>query len=219
MPNKKGFTMEEEEFSRLFLAALNDPAIARKLEETVCRRLSKEMGELREIVKQKDGEIETLNRKINLLENKVDDTEQYSRRNSLRVDGLTGVTDPLTTAVNFCNETLKMDPPISVNSFDRVHQVGPRKEGKERPILMKFANYQDRARVFKARPRLRNSHNRIYVNEDLTSIRAKRFYQLRQMKTSQQIKDCWTFDGRLLVKDNRNLIQQINCEADIDKLR
>lgn len=219
MPNKRGLAMEEEEFSRLFLAALNDAAIARKLEETVCGRLSKEIGELREIVKRKDSEIEILNRKINQLENKVDDSEQYSRRNSLRVDGLTGVTDPLTTAVDFCNDTLKMDPPMSVNSFDRVHHVGPRKDGKERPILMKFSNYQDRARVYKARSCLRNSHNRIYVNEDLTTVRAKRFWQLRQMKTSQQIKDCWTFDGRLLVKDNRNLIQQINCEADIDKLR
>ena len=201
------------------MATLNDETIARKLEETVCGRLSKEVSELREIVKHKDREIEKLNEKIDLLETKVDDIEQYSRRNSLRVDGLTGVSDPLKSAIDFCNNTLKLDPPVSALSFDRVHQIGPRKEGKERPILMKFASYQERYRVFRARSALRNLLQRIYVNEDLTNVRAKRFWHLRHMKKNQLIKDCWSFDGRLLVKDLQNHIRQINCEADIEKLR
>lgn len=218
-PKKTSFVIEEEDFSRLFLAALNDTAIARKLEETVCSRLSKEINELREIVKRKDSEIETLNGKINQLENKVDDLEQYSRRNSLRVDGLTGVTDPMKAAIDFCNDKLNLTPPITADAFDRVHPIGPRREDKERPILMKFTSYHDRERVYKARARLRNFRERIYINEDLTRTRSKRLWQLRQLKKSQCINDCWTFDGRLIVKDKQNIIKQISCEADIEKLR
>ena len=41
----------------------------------------------------------------------------------------------------------------------------------------------------------------IFVNEDLTSRRSKLANETRQMKSSKKITDCWTYNGKVLVKD------------------
>ena len=75
------------------------------------------------------------------------------RRNSLRISGIPerAVEDPIQIVLTICNEALKVSPPITRNDIDRAHRVNKPDANKVRPLLVKFATYQARNRVFKLR--------------------------------------------------------------------
>ena len=58
----------------------------------------------------------------------------------------------------------------------------------------------------------------IFVNEDLTSRRSKLANETRQMKSSKKITDCWTYNGKVLVKDLSNRIKEITCPRDLQNI-
>ena len=91
---------------------------------------------------------------------------------------------------------------------------------RTRPIIVRFAKEKLRDDVYRARTR-HKVHNhehkdrQIFVNEDLTSRRSKLAYEKRQMKSSKKITDCWTYNGKVLVKDLSNRIKEITCPIDL----
>ena len=118
------------------------------------------------------------------------------------------------------SHTMGVTPPVGVTphvterDLDRVHRLGATEQTKPRALIMKFATYRVRNRVYRSRTSLKNApeHNDgqpIYINEDLTKKRANLIYQTRQLKRNGKIKDSWTFDGRVLVKDNSTKIHTI----------
>ena len=151
----------EEESIRAFSAALSNEDIIRKLQAAVVSQLRKEVSELRELVKGKDTQLEELRNRVSALEDAADSQEQYSRRNSLRISGVPEADneDILKLSLDLFNEKMKLDPPVSTQFIDRVHRTGPAQGPKPRPILVKFATYQERKRVFKGRFTLK-SHRR-----------------------------------------------------------
>ena len=106
---------------------------------------------------------------------------------------------------------------VTFDDIDRVHRVG-RKQGTPRPILVRFATYRARQGVYANRLRL-NPKQRlgvpgrpweeaaataktsstptpspaqpVYINEDLTKIRATLLWHARQAKIGKKIPDCW----------------------------
>ena len=62
--------------------------MAKKLKELLVDELRHEVAELRTIIMAKDKQILDLTTKVQDLEDKADDVEQYSRRNSLRISGI-----------------------------------------------------------------------------------------------------------------------------------
>ena len=184
-------------------------------------------------IKKRDEEIRELKDRILQLENTDDELEQYSRRNSLRIFGLpeneVGGEDPTVVALKLFNETMELEKagcPVSPAEIDRAHRVGPKTPGSERPMLVKFTQYRPRARVFKAKSKLRTSTagpttgttRRIFVNEDLTKVRVKLLYQARKAKKEKKIKDCWTHDGQVLIKNNANKVTPIRNNVDLLKI-
>ena len=79
--------IEKEDFISGMLAALNKDVIG-KLQTVVVNDLRKEVAYLRCVIEKKDATIESLTKRIDDLEVALDDHEQYSRRNSLRLFGL-----------------------------------------------------------------------------------------------------------------------------------
>ena len=156
-----------------------------------------------------------LNGRIEELEEIADDQEQYSRRTSVRINGvpesegeaIISVINPVFQAIN-CHPTI-----------NRIHRVGaPRKEGKgPRPILCQFTTYPDKALVMKHRKSLNDSMNHVFINEDLTRKRARVLYGARKLKKDKFIKDAWSYDGRLAIKDNKLKIHTIRKLSDLGK--
>ena len=92
-----------------------------------------------------------------------------------------------------------------------------------RVVMVKFATYRARELVYKAKTNLKsfNSDNpghKIFVNEDLTKFRANLCYEARKLR-NQGLREVWTHDGRVLVKDVYNKIHLIKNMSDLDQFK
>ena len=94
-----GVTTEKaDEFVQLFLHALGNKDIAVKLRAAMgvsqqLAGLQQEVHAMRTELASKDARIETLQKKVDAIELQQDELEQYSRRNSVRLSGLTEEAD------------------------------------------------------------------------------------------------------------------------------
>ena len=195
--------------------------MAKKLKELLVDELRHEVAELRTIIMAKDKQILDLTTKVQDLEDKADDLEQYSRRNSLRISGIPEREgeDVLQEMLRVVNSTLL--PPLTVEEIDRVHRVGPKLPDKSQQILIKLAMYRTRHRVFTASrgikftqpapgPSTTLTTHPVFVNDDLTKTRSHLLYECRKAKKNGKIKEAWSIDGNILIRDNasRHIIGQ-----------
>ena len=159
-------------------------------------------------------------------------------------------------------------PPMTADHIDRMHRVGPQKTSAPRSVMVKFATYGARHRVFSNRKQFRGPPSRppeapavspqppeaadgqpdqpgqaphvegagraeppllisqqqqqeldsatIFVNEDLTKTRATLLWKARQHKRDRQIKNCWSFDGRVQVQNIHGRIIVVANQNDLD---
>ena len=107
-----------------------------------------------------------------LLKEKVNNLEQYTRRNSIRVHGIPEESDKENCediVLNFFKEQMNMDIPLA--DIDRTHRVGKvtpekritRQSGKTLPraIIVKFVSYRTRRLVFSKKKDLKGSRHTI----------------------------------------------------------
>ena len=113
-----------------------------------------------------------------LLERKIDDGEQYTRRTSLRINGIAcGEKEKETAQV--CLDKVKaevsklgLDP--ESYSFDRAHRIGKeRRDSKGKPLprqmIVRLLYWSDRNEIYQARPKERGAKVKFYA--DLTKRR------------------------------------------------
>lgn len=112
--------------------------------------LRNEIGSLRDLIKDKNRKIENLETKVRTLESTVDDLEQYSRRNSIRISGIPEVQheDVQSRVLDLFNHKMGVD--TSIDDVDRMHRVGKRGD-RPRAVLVKFATYRAREAVYRAK--------------------------------------------------------------------
>ena len=81
MPRKTSITsLETHKITSVFKEALRDQDVIKHIQSAVCGQLSKQVGELRDILLKRNEEISSLKEKVAALELKAGDAEQYSRR-------------------------------------------------------------------------------------------------------------------------------------------
>lgn len=189
----------------------------------VSDRLLEELAGLKEKLLEKD-------REISLLKDQVDALEQYSRRNCVRIgpvpESADENTDEIVKAV-----AKSVGVNLTDDAIDRSHRVGKKSATatRDRPILVRLTSYRHKEALMKARralkqidgakivpsadwpPLARNSGSsatpasrKIFINEDLTRIRAHVAAKARQLKRDQRISDTWTRDGFIFVKKNNS---------------
>ncbi|KAK3888066.1 hypothetical protein Pcinc_007856 [Petrolisthes cinctipes] len=217
--------INQEDFMKGFVSALGEERVVKKLDDVICQRLVKEMQELRDDSRLTDLEKEEL-----------DQQEQYSRRNNHRIRGIEEkeTEDVAKMTIDLINKNVCEMKPITIDDVNRVHRVGRRRDdGVSRPILIRFSTYRARQRVYankrKLNPRQRQgipgrpwawttesgasnvqqqaATQNIYVNEDLSRLRASLLWRARQGKQENKIKDCWSSDGNMLVKDSKDTVR------------
>ena len=226
--------MDTETFVANLLTALKNKEIRESLGDIVSQNVKNEIVLLRKELKQKDQLITQLQSRVDSLESEYDALEQYTRRNSLRLHGLPEQhgEDTATRAVTFINETMKVEPPITMEDLDRVHRISTKKksptpsasnathsstdDSKPRPIIIKFATYRARHRVITRKKNLQGT--KIFINEDLTRARSTMLYKARLMKKQGCITDVWTHDGAIVFKDNNNTIKSARSLLQCDEL-
>jgi exosome complex exonuclease DIS3/RRP44 len=197
--------------------------------------LREEVGKLRAETAEKDRVITTLEGNIHTLSNELesmrtemsgvreeisrlhdqnDTQEQYSRRHSLRINGIPEATLKNKNTDDIILELARsIEVPLQKSDIDRSHPVG--KDKKQ--LIVRFTNYAAKARLYAARKNLRTLQppsNRIFINEDLTKTRHKLVKELIDLRRRKLVGNVWTFDGRIhvMVGESRFLI---TCAQDI----
>lgn len=175
-------------------------------------------------------EFTSLKSEINDLKTRMDEMEQYSRRNCLKFTGITEEGDAENTdemVLRVINRIIlpNNDPPYELCNISRTHRVGPpRRDGKPRDIIVKFLSYRDRALVYNNKKNLKSynanpsNRSRIFINEALTRTRNQLFFKTRKLAAAKQIDSVWTYDGRIIIKTNNKKRISLTNEADFDQL-
>lgn len=183
--------------------------------------ISKENTSLREkcaTLEKRVSELETANRSRQ-LEN--DALERYGRRNILRVSGIPENekkdTDGIVLKVAY-----DMGVPMSPGKIDRSHRVGKirtRPVKRHRDIIVKFATYNARNRLFQERNFFRETDNddlkSIFLNEDLTKRRSEILYEARKLRRPNKLVAAYSSDGKIIVRDKENKKHQIYVLDDL----
>ena len=169
-----------------------------------------------------------LNDKVSNLEKNSDALEQYSRRNSLRISGITEKEGENTDEI-MLKLASELNVSIGSSDIDRSHRVGrvenTRRDGSSKPkrqhrdIIVKFATYNARQKLYSMRKELRYTEDMksIFFNEDLTKYRSKLLFDARTLARVAQISSAYSSDGKIFVRDNENKRHLIQSEEDITK--
>lgn len=167
-------------------------AVVQELKDTISFNVE-ETKKLQENTSKLQDSIQSTKRELFQAQ---DELEQYQRRTNLRLFGIQEQarenTDDL--VLDVVHNKLKLTH-VTVDDIDRSHRVGVKKDGKPRPIIVKFVSYRKRNEVFKVKRLLVKSG--ITIREDLTS---ERLSLLNAAIQKYGINNVWTMDGKIAVK-------------------
>ena len=152
--------------------------------------LKDEIQHLRDENASLQSENESLRERISKVESDNDSLEQYTHRNSVRISGIPEELSENTDGI-VLKLAEKLDVPMTSADIDRSHRVGkPDNRGRtatttkmrHRDIIVKFATYNARHRLYSMRKELRNTDmNKVFINEDLTTYRSKLLFDARSL--------------------------------------
>ena len=164
---------------------------------------------------------------------KVDELEQYGRRQNLEILGVPEKEDENTNAIVL--EVAKMlDVDIMSSHISTSHRL-PKKKASSRnnsgsfPIIVRFTSRDIRNQIYANRKKARfvdlknfsvSDTKNIFVNENLTPTRKQLFWKTKQEVKNNSWKYIWTHNGNIFVKkdDNAN-ITEIKNELDLNLIK
>ena len=227
--------------------ALLDEEVLSTIKETICQALDSKFQHLIERLEKQDGTILDLHQRVksiesdlkNLqkkqqmceernkwLEKQSNNQEQYSRRNCIRLFGVSEKVNENTSerVCEIARKQLGVD--LKLQDIDRSHRVPRRvepvsEEGKEikpRAIIVKLTSYQHRQKLLQNRRKLKNTKMSMF--EDLTNQNRSLLWEA--VKASKQpeskIQSAWSINGKIIVSlrtDKGTMKKQIHSKEDI----
>lgn len=108
---------------------------------------------------------------------------------------------------------------VALGDIERSHRVGrPRATGRPRDIIVKFASYRVRRRVYGVRIQTRiKGFMGVFINEftKFTKPRIQLLRKARIMVQASLMKCSWSSDGTILVRDHA--VHRIISDSDLAK--
>ena len=164
---------------------------------------------------------------------KVDELEQYGRRQNLEIVGVSEKEDENTNAIVL--EVAKMlDVDIMSSHISTSHRL-PKKKASSRnnsgssPIIVRFTSRDIRNQIYANRKKARfvdlknfsvSDTKNIFVNENLTPTRKQLFWKTKQEVKNNSWKYIWTHNGNVFVKKDDNAsITAIKNELDLNLIK
>lgn len=178
-------------------------------------------------IDQLTSENKALKDRVQLLENKLDDSDQYSRRNCVEIQGVPVKDNDVMQTVRDVGKALGLD--IDDTMVDSCHTLGKKPNSKDPPgIIVKFVRRMDADTLMAKRRAKRDfstrhlslpTDNPIYLNESLTPLRRKLLAMARDEKRKQGYKWLWVRRGNIyLRKVDNGPVVVIKCLADLGKI-
>ena len=133
----------------------------------------------------------------------IDDLEQYSGRNCLLLHDVVETNAEWTNdiiIIRTCAEELGID--VKQEYLERSHRLGKvkRNGNKSQPIIVKFARYAVRNKVFSNEKKLKGI--KLMITKSLTVYRMKLLDKLRQ---KYGVRNAYTYDGCVMHKENKKI--------------
>ena len=189
----------------------NDRRQIGEISESI-RELIKEVRELKQELKETSKaelktvkiENERLKQAVNLQVFKLDELDQYGRRENIRIHGVPESFDTKddgeSVVLNIANE---LNIKIKTEDIQRAHRLGGIRPNasKPRPVIVRFISYKMRIEFLYSKSKLKNSEefSLAFITEDLTPLRLQLFnYVKRELKDDFVM--CHTFNGKIRMK-------------------
>lgn len=155
--------------------------------------------------------------RVSNLEKAVDQGEQYSRRNNLRITGYRETENESTDDI-----VLKMaadiGSDIELSDIDRSHRVGRPGANRTKPrdVIVKFTSYRARQKLYKKRTALKDSgYAGTFLNEDLTKLRSQVLFEARKVVKADRAKGAWSSDGNILIRDHADIVHRLSSMTEL----
>ncbi|XP_046685393.1 uncharacterized protein LOC124371122 [Homalodisca vitripennis] len=172
------------------------------------------------------AENKQLKDKVYNLEQKVEDMEQYSRRNCVELQGVPVVGNVLDT-VKEVGKALGME--VTDTMVDACHTLAKRSSDSKPPgIIIKFVRRFDAENMMAKRRAKKDFSTRhigltsdepIYVNESLTPTRRRLLGMTRDFKIKNNYQFVWVRGGKIFLrKDEKGPVSVIRGQVDLDNL-
>lgn len=209
--------------------SFNDAFVAmdtRLEENTTAVRVQSEQNEkLFELIENLTADNGQLKKKVKVLEDRLEELEQYSRANCVEIQGI-----PLAPAENVLG-ILKdigkaLDMTITDTMVDACHRLGAKQNGNHPPgIIVKFVRRMDKEQFMKGRrvkSTLSTRHigrtddRPIYINESLSPARRVLHALARKYQREKCFKFLWVRNGKIFLRKQENApVKLISCLEDL----
>ena len=154
--------------------------------------------------KEKDELIKNLRKDVNDMAGIIDNLslgldrpEQYSRQNCLLLHNIPETSNENTDDLVIKTVNEELLEAITINEIDGSHRLGKSQAGKIRPVIVKFARYHTRNKLFRKKKLLKGKQ--VSITESLTK---RRMAELKEAREKHGFHDVWTSDGKIMYKDN-----------------
>ena len=166
------------------------------------------------------AKIKELEKSLSDTKVQINDLEQYSRRNSVRITNNNWREHPFEDCERMVLD-LAWDMGFKCEPWmiDRVHRTG--RPGRQRDILVKFISYKFKDALLKARRDIGGDPNfrSVFINEDLTAETGKLFYKARALKKDKKLHSASTRDGRVMVaRFSGDTVVRVKDEIELNNL-
>ena len=151
------------------------------------------------------------------VEIKLDELEQYTRRDCLEITGIPVVpNDSPALLVKEMSEIMGVN--LNENDISIAHRLPPTKKVKDR-LIVKFTRREKRDEIYSKRKNLKSKRTKdlpsvvcepesavvshkaqIHVNESLTPYRKRLLGRILQFKRDHNYKFIWTANGKIMLK-------------------
>ena len=147
---------------------------------------------------------EEINPHLLRMQYSLDEKEQYSRRDNLRVSGLPesdGEETEEQLLSKVCGVASKAGVEVEARDISACHRLGKKADGKTRQTIVRFSLRRKRDSLYASRFSLKGKEGcrNIYINEDLTAMRHS---VLMKAKESPLVKSVSTKHGSIICKLN-----------------
>ena len=207
-------TVNKSDLVEALKEALRDPDVVKLINDS----MRTETESLKEVIVEKD-------QKINELEDKLEGLEMYGRRNGVRIHGIPEKEGERTDEI-VINLAKRIGAEIPSFALGRSHRVGPKNTGRTSPIIAKFIGHNFKVEMLRNKKNLKKHANYkdVYINEDLTSKRAKWAQRARDLVKTDKIQATRSRDGIIFIKhkdkdkDTPGKVDRVSCEEELQTI-
>jgi hypothetical protein len=204
--------VEEEGKSREFMSKKYDSIL------TTISEVKKTSLGLERQAKEMEGKVDKLSDNGYNLELRLDELEQYGRRDCLEITGIpAAVNENPTKLVKELSEVIGEN--LAESDISIAHRLPSTRKAKDR-LIVKFNRRVKKQEIYASRKKLKSkrakvlsliagnpifqsvmSNTRIHINESLTPYRKRLFGRILEFKQESKFKYLWTVNGKIMLRE------------------